>query len=501
MKHTLLVCASLIVGIYAAVGAQQQNAHRDIPRAWNAADVESLDIPLAKLGMPPRHQTSDTYYSRPVYQLPRAYPIYAAGREPAGYMDWLRQQDPSFISIDPATLSTDDDWARAGELLFNGARRVNEISVDDLHDPNWYRSTGVPIAGDGTVPGFRYFIRKKGDVVVSAARCGVCHTRVLSDGRVVIGAQGNTPNTFLTGYYLNRRGVSSAGAPLQDPRVAAFQDFSVPWLMPDPAERLRMMSVEELAAVYMSVPAGVVARPDTSPFYPPKTPDLIGVKDRRYLDATGLIQHRSIGDLMRYAALVEGLSRNDAYREYESPYGLSRDAPQLPRFSDEQLYAVAQYVYSLKPPENPNKPNATTRRGEQVFQRDGCGTCHAPPFYTSNVLTAAVGFTVPADHRTKYSILPITVGTDPRLALESRKATGYYRPPSLRGVWYRGPFEHNGSVATLEDWFDPRRLRDDYVPTGFKGYGVTNRAVKGHTFGLNLTADDKAALIAFLKTL
>lgn len=43
--------------------------------------------------------------------------------------------------------------------------------------------------------------------------------------------------------------------------------------------------------------------------------------------------------------------------------------------------------------------------------------------------------------------------------------------PSLKGVWYRGPFEHNGSVATLEDWFDARRSREDYVPTGWKGYG------------------------------
>jgi hypothetical protein len=56
-------------------------------------------------------------------------------------------------------------------------------------------------------------------------------------------------------------------------------------------------------------------------------------------------------------------------------------------------------------------------------------------------------------------------------------------------------------VATLEDWLDPRRVRDDYVPTGFKGQGVTTRPVKGHEFGLKLSAEDKAALIAFLKTL
>jgi hypothetical protein len=60
---------------------------------------------------------------------------------------------------------------------------------------------------------------------------------------------------------------------------------------------------------------------------------------------------------------------------------------------------------------------------------------------------------------------------------------------------------HDGSVTTHEEWFDPARLRADFVPSGFKGYKVTSRAVPGHTFGLKLSAEDKAALIAFLKTL
>jgi hypothetical protein len=85
--------------------------------------------------------------------------------------------------------------------------------------------------------------------------------------------------------------------------------------------------------------------------------------------------------------------------------------------------------------------------------------------------------------------------------MRTRRGTGYYKVPSLTGLWYRGPFEHNGSVATLEDWFDPARLRDDYVPTGFRGSGINTRAVKGHEFGLKLLPEDKKALIAFLKTL
>ncbi|MBV8843028.1 MAG: hypothetical protein JO307_09465, partial [Bryobacterales bacterium] len=125
--------------------------------------------------------------------------------------------------------------------------------------------------------------------------------------------------------------------------------------------------------------------------------------------------------------------------------------------------------------------------GQKVFEREGCPLCHTPPLYTNNQLIPVDGFVVPRQHRLKYAVLQASIGLDSRLALETRKGTGYYRVPSLQGVWYRGPFQHNGSVATLEDWFDPNRLRSDYLPTGFVGYGVKARAVKGHEFGLQLT--------------
>jgi RoxA-like, cytochrome c-like len=265
------------------------------------------------------------------------------------------------------------------------------------------------------------------------------------------------------------------------------------------------MTKEEIASVHEAIPPGVLARQGSSSFYPPHVPDLTGVKDRHYLDATGLEQHRSIVDLMRYAALNQGA---DALASYDGfiPLG-GPDFRTLPdpstrtRYSDEQLYALALFVYSLQPPPNPNKFDALAARGQEVFQREGCAVCHNPPMYTNNKLTPAEGFKVPQDHLKKYEILSTSVGTDPDLTMKTRRGTGYYKVPSLKGVWYRGPFEHNGSVATLEDWFDPRRLRDDYVPTGFLGYGIKTRAVKGHEFGLDLSPGDKKSLIAFLKTL
>src|SRR5262249_7116269 len=116
-------------------------------------------------------------------------------------------------------------------------------------------------------------------------------------------------------------------------------------------------------------------------------------------------------------------------------------------------------------------------------------------------LTPAEGFMPPAGAEKKYDILPASVGTDPTLALKTRRGTGYYKVPSLKGVWYRSMFGHSGWCATLEDWFDPLRTRGDYVPTGFKPYRATTYAVKGHPFGLNLSEKDRKVLIAFLRTL
>jgi hypothetical protein len=110
------------------------------------------------------------------------------------------------------------------------------------------------------------------------------------------------------------------------------------------------------------------------------------------------------------------------------------------------------------------------------------------------------GFTPPEN--TDLQIMRgMHVRTDPGLASRTRKGTGYYKVPSLIGVWHRRVVEHSGSVASLEDWFDRKRLRNEYIPSGWKGPQVTHRAVPGHEFGMDLSPDDKRALIAFLKTL
>jgi hypothetical protein len=329
----------------------------------------------------------------------------------------------------------------------------------------------------------------------------------MPDGSVLKGAQGNQPIQRAAAAGM-RAGVAAShdGAEyLTQLRALLKSIHGAPWLRPDPEARIDTMSVAEIADVFDAVPPGTSLRQGTNSFLPMQVPDLIGVKDRRYLDHTGLERHRDIGDFMRYAAINQGADQLASYAGF-----VPADVPrftQLPaaetraRYSDEQLYALALYVYSLQPPQNPNAFDALAGRGQQIFERERCARCHTPPLYTNNELTPAEGFQIPVEHLKIYDILRRSVGTDPTLALRTRRGTGYYKVPSLKGLWYRSMFPHDGSCATLEDWFDPARLRDDYVPTGFKGYGIERRAVPGHDFGLRLKADDKRALIAFLKTL
>ncbi len=86
------------------------------------------------------------------------------------------------------------------------------------------------------------------------------------------------------------------------------------------------MSVSELVSVMEAISPGSCARQGTSPFYPAAIPDLIGVKDRLYLDSTGLVRQRSIGDLMRYAALNQGADELTLYDQF-------RPAGELPAAS------------------------------------------------------------------------------------------------------------------------------------------------------------------------
>ncbi|MGH9319059.1 MAG: hypothetical protein ACRD3V_04110 [Vicinamibacteria bacterium] len=468
--------------------------------------MRELEVPLADPAASPRHVPANYYYRIPVRPIPRSYPVYHPDREPAGYMKQLLEKEPE-VGFDAARLTTKQDWIEAGidvfeapiELVSEGHQLFSAV-----RNRQWYEDLQIPLTKDGVLPFVHWVVREKGRVELGIGSCAMCHTRVMPDGTVIKGAQGNFPDDRSFAWEIR---IAAAQAPdeaefLAAARVDIGRRFLAPWVPRDYNARTLKMTVEELATALEAIPPGVCARQGSSLFYPPRIPDLIGVEDHRYLDASGLVRHRSIGDLMRYAALNQGLDDLSEYAGYR-PVGELPDPESESRYSDEQLYALALYLYSLEPPPNPNPKDGLAPRGEEIFLESGCGGCHTPPLYTNNHLTPADGFVVPHEHLREFDVLEISVGTDPNLTRFTRRGTGYYKVPSLKGVWYRGPFGHNGVAATLEDWFDSRRLDDQYVPTGFRGVEGRGEPIsaRGHDFGLELSAPDKQALIAFLKTL
>ncbi|HQR39132.1 MAG TPA: hypothetical protein PLF26_12110 [Blastocatellia bacterium] len=502
-----VVLSAAIIGVMllAVDGADsgQGRSSPDIPRTWDDEAMRGLELPLADATATPRQVSADFYYRMPVRPIYRTYPIYHPDREPRGYMASLERREPE-IAFDSSRLKTDEDWVRAGAIVFAAPieYEYGESLNAVVRTREWYRRNKIRLAADGTVPYLRYVVREKGKVEIGILACAMCHTRVMPNGTVITGAQGNFPDDRSDAYEtrVQPSTKSDPAAVLDHTRKFMRSSYAAPWLRPDPNARFEQMALDDILKVQEAIIPGVCARQGSSPWYPVRIPDLIGVKDRRYLDASGLVRHRTIGDLMRYAALNQGADLIAAYGDFV-PEGPVPDPATLDRYSDEELYALALYVYSLKPPPNPNVFGPLAARGQKVFEREGCAMCHTPPLYTNNMLTPAAGFEVSDELAAQVDVMPLSVGTDPDLTLRSRRGTGFYKVPSLKGVWYRGPFGHMGQAATLEEWFDPRRVRDDYVPKGFRRIDATRGGIKGHEFGLDLSMADRRALIAFLRTL
>jgi mono/diheme cytochrome c family protein len=192
-------------------------------------------------------------------------------------------------------------------------------------------------------------------------------------------------------------------------------------------------------------------------------------------------------------------------------------------------------------------------QGERIY-RDSCWSCHGnrePPFrtdgdgglvgtvtpiaeigtdrarldsYTPELARAQnslyAGF--PADERRCREAPEDTSGCYPARFSHFRKTYGYANMP-LDGLWLRAPYLHNGSVPDLAALLEPPGNRPqvfhigndvyDYDRVGFVSSGphaeragwrfdtaVRGNGNGGHVYGTNLTGDEKAALLEYLKT-
>ena len=273
--------------MFVAIGAAQVS-RPEIPRAWDDQEVATFQVPLAQRDRSPRFMTSDEYYKLKVRPVYRTYPIYLPGREPAGYMESLKQKDPEIV-FDPSTLRTEADWIRAGELVFDAAPTVEVPSSEALKVADaqnqmvlqWVSSL-TPPNRDGIIPYGRWLVIQKGVVQLAALSCATCHTRVMPDGTILKGAQGD----FALDRFRAKQAEffllqpASATAAFRALRDAEWVLSGTPWVL-SRAEADKVPDAELIRRQAANQP-GVIERHGTSNTHPPHVPSLIGIKDIKY---------------------------------------------------------------------------------------------------------------------------------------------------------------------------------------------------------------------------
>ena len=201
----MTILTRLILSVFCGGELLAWAAQPSVPKMWNAGELASFELPLVNADRSAQHATPDYYYRLTVRPIYKSYPIYAPGHEPAGYIEWLGQREPS-LAFDASTIRSDADWIAAGETVFDAPLGYGAtFKLTQVRDRGWYGHNQVPVTKDGVMPFSRYVIRKKGVVEVGSGSCLMCHARVMPDGTLLKGAQGNFPADRIVGYNLRQR--------------------------------------------------------------------------------------------------------------------------------------------------------------------------------------------------------------------------------------------------------------------------------------------------------
>lgn len=252
------------------------------------------------------------------------------------------------------------------------------------------------------------------------------------------------------------------------------------------------------------------------------------MKKKRTIYYTGATDSRSVRTLMQF--MLHPLNAASAFEKAE------------PAFRD-----IQQYLTNLEPPKYPfSIDKVKAAKGEQVFQ-DHCAKCHGTYgekwTYPNKVIPLDEIGTDPKrhagisiDYGTAYSESWFGKEKAGRFADgKSLRWTPGYQAPPLDGIWATAPYLHNGSVPTLYNVLNSK-TRPKMFTRSFKteeadydkekvGWKVTEltsplndkfppieqrkvydtskpgRSNTGHTYGDDLTEEERGEVIEYLKQL
>ncbi len=188
---------------------------------------------------------------------------------------------------------------------------------------------------------------------------------------------------------------------------------------------------------------------------------------------------------------------------------------------------VTDFLLMLQPPPYPFAVDkSAVERGRPIYAQH-CASCHAFEGDKTGHVDAIASIGTDRhrlDSFTQGLVDRLHDINSPPFKFDAyRKTNGYANVP-LDGIWVRAPYLHNGSVPSLQALLQPEKDRPttfykgydvyDPVHVGFVSDGaeaqkvgffmdtnISGNSNQGHTYGVNLSENEKRDLIEYLKTL
>lgn len=189
---------------------------------------------------------------------------------------------------------------------------------------------------------------------------------------------------------------------------------------------------------------------------------------------------------------------------------------------------IKRWIEDLPPPQFPaNRIDASLVAAGQPIYAAHCAMCHA---LDGDRIGQVEPIATLGTDRSRLDSFDDAIAANMNTLGEGRpwafshfRSTDGYANAPLDGVWARAPYLHNGSVPYLSDLLEPAAQRPtgfcrgsdvyDYDRVGFVADGAESACTAfwfdtslvgngngGHGYGTNLTAEEKRALLEYLKT-
>ncbi|MCB9623704.1 MAG: hypothetical protein H6721_20325 [Sandaracinus sp.] len=375
-----------------------------------------------------------------------------------------------------------DEWPPT-EFMLGLMRDEPEVFGDQ------FASFGfVPDPNDDLPVGFK---RGLSDPARVYQTCAICHVGTLDDGEVWLGLPNGRLDLGAFRVAVNDRWVAAGNPPL-------------------------ITELERSKTLQLGPGRFHAESSDYPQVVPADFPAYFGLEDRTKLNYLG-----TGGDV-----------RTEAYMAiFSFGAGNPNDAEALVPFPRrDRVEVFLSFFGAMQAPEGPTEEAATVTRGREVFVAEGCIGCHADdPGELGVIPYAPDGIERRPGDDEAYPLGTLATSRYHRVLIdgdesgmgtpsdEGRAAlvtfifrnmlrvanSDGYRAADLRGVWATAPYLHNGSVPTLEALLTPPEAR----PTTFDRHGFTldvsvaGNGNEGHDFGTELGDEDRAALVAYLRTL